>query len=190
MTGVRIEKPRVFQSTKDMVMSLGVLLIAMFLVVGFTGLCSVDPGTPESKGPVNEVDARSILQMDASALNFPIRYPEMPEGWVPNSQRRVQVGKETSVLTGWVIDGERYVSLTQTPAPLDKAKQPDKDVRSQTRFEKVGEQEWLVMEGEDARPVWVADLGQVRLILEILGTDNDARIAAERAQSAPVIRAR
>lgn len=187
MAGVRIEKPRVFQSTKDIVMTLVVLLLSMFLVVGFTGLCSVDPGRPEAKGPVREVEAESILKMDAQALDFPIRYVEMPEGWVPNSQRRTEVGQQISVLTGWVIDEEMYISLTQTPAPLDEAKQPDEDYREQVREENIDGQRWIVLEGEDTRPVWATDLGDVRLALEGMANDDLMRTAAEAAQKAQPI---
>lgn len=187
MAGVRIEKPRVFQSTKDILMTLGILLLAMFLVVGFTGLCSVDPGRPEAKGPVQEVEAESILKMDAQALDFPIRYPEMPDGWVSNSQRRTEIGQDISVLTGWVIDGEMYISLTQTPAPLDQAKQPDEDYREQVREENIDGQKWIVMEGDDARPVWATDLGDVRLVLKAMATDELMRAAAKASQEAKPI---
>ena len=187
MTPVRIEKPRVFQSAKDVFLTLGVLLFAMFLVVGFTGMCSVDPGAPEANGPVQEVDARGILTMDARALNFPIRYPDMPDVWVPNSQRRTTIGQETSVVTGWVIDGDKFISLTQTPAPMKKAEQPDDDYREEIRTEDIAGQEWNVFEGDDARPIWVTDLGDVRLIIEAMATDDLARQAAEASVKAEPI---
>lgn len=179
MALVRIEKPRVFQSSKDLFLTLGVLIVSMFLVVGFTGMCSVDPGSPDTSGPVEEVDAENILAMDAQALNFPIRYPHMPEGWVPNSQRRTQVGSESSVVTGWVIDGDKFISLTQTPADMKHAVQPDDDYREEVRTENIGGKEWKVMEGEDARSLWVTDLGDVRLILESMADDAHMRQAAE-----------
>ena len=79
MAGVQIQKPRAFQSTKDIVLSLVVLLVAMFLTVGFTGLCSFNPGEADRSGPVQEVDADTVLQMDARTFDFPIRNPEMPD---------------------------------------------------------------------------------------------------------------
>ncbi|MBC2681959.1 DUF4245 family protein [Corynebacterium sp. 4HC-13] len=184
MAGVRIEKPRVFQSAKDMVLSLGVLLLAMFLVVGFTGLCSVKPGGPDQSGPVHEVDVDNILHMDAQALNFPIRIVTMPDGWVPNSQRRTQVAKQTSVLTGWVIDGDKYISLTQTPADLKDAMHPDDDYRDEVRIENIGGKQWHVLEGDDVRPLWVADNGDVRFILKGMATDDLMRTAAEHTVEA------
>ena len=180
MADVQIQKPRAFQSTKDIVLSLVVLLVAMFLTVGFTGLCSFDPGEADRSGPVQEVDAASVLQMDARSLDIPIRNPEMPEGWVPNSARRVMVGGEPSSLVGWVVNGENYISLTQTGADFKVATQPDDSLREETDTETTGDVEWHIFTGEDARPLWVADLGDVRLAIETMASQEQTRTAAEK----------
>lgn len=180
MADVQIQKPRAFQSTKDIVLSLVVLLIAMFLTVGFTGLCSFDPGEADRSGPVQEVDAASVLQMDARSLDIPVRNPEMPEGWVPNSARRVMVGGEPSSLVGWVVNGENYISLTQTGADFKAAAQPDDSLREETGTETTGDVEWRIFTGEDARPLWVADLGDVRLAIEAMASQEQTRTAAEK----------
>ena len=160
--------------------SLVVLLVAMFLTVGFTGLCSFDPGEADRSGPVQEVDAASVLQMDARSLDIPIRNPEMPEGWVPNSARRVMVGGEPSSLVGWVVNGENYISLTQTGADFKVATQPDDSLREETDTETTGDVEWHIFTGEDARPLWVADLGDVRLAIETMASQEQTRTAAEK----------
>lgn len=184
MNGVQIQKPRVFQSTKDIVLSLGVLLLATFLVVGFTGLCSFNPGSPEqSNANVQEVDKDTILRIDAQGLSMPIRNPDMPEGWIPNSARRTLVGQEPSSLVGWVVNGENYISLTQTKADMKAAQQPDQDVREETGTQQVGDLQWHILEGEDARPLWVADTGETRLILEGMATQDQMRTAAEKVTS-------
>ena len=180
MADVQIQKPRAFQSAKDIVLSLVVLLVAMFLTVGFTGLCSFDPGDADRSGPVQEVDADAVLKMDARTFDFPIRNPEMPEGWVPNSARRVMVNGEPSSLVGWVVNGENYISLTQTGADFKAASQPDDSVREETNTETTGDVEWHVFTGEDARPLWVADLGDVRLVIEAMASAEQTRTAAEK----------
>ena len=180
MAGGQIQKTRAFQSTKDIVLSLVVLLVAMFLTVGFTGLCSFNPGEADQSGPVQEVDADAVLQMDARTFDFPIRNPEMPEGWVANSARRVMVGGEPSSLVGWVINGENYISLTQTGADFKAASEPDDSVREETGTETTGDVEWHVFTGDDARPLWVADLGDVRLAIEAMASHEQTRTAAEK----------
>ena len=53
-----------FTSTRDLLISLGVLGVVMAFSVGFTGLCSYNPGPAETTGPVNEVDIDEILVTD------------------------------------------------------------------------------------------------------------------------------
>lgn len=161
-------------------MTIGVLLVAVFLTVGFTGMCSFNPGRPDASGPVQEIDAETVLKMDAMGLSIPIRYPEMPENWVPNSARRVQVGQESSSLVGWVIDGGEYVSLTQTAADMKAATQPDDDVREATSTKDIDDVEWQIFDGEDARPIWVADLGDIRLIMESMTSEKNLELLAKR----------
>lgn len=179
MASVRIEKPRLFQSTKDIVMTIGVLLVVTFFTVGFTGLCSFNPGGPDKSGPVQEVDVHTVLELDARGLSIPIRDPKMPEDWQANSARRTQMGREPSSLVGWVVGGDRYISLTQTAADLKAAQQPDDKLREQTGKQKAGGLTWLVLEGEDARSLWVADAGDVRLILTGMAGNKDMKTAAE-----------
>lgn len=112
-------------------------------------------------------------------MNFPLREPKMPEGWVPNSARRSQVGAEPAPLVGWVIDGERYISLRQTSADFKAATQPDQHFREAAGTEEAGGLTWHVYKGEDARPIWVADAGETRLILEGMASHEDMATAAE-----------
>ncbi len=187
MRDVQIEKPRLFQSSKDILMTLGVLLFAMFLTVGFTGLCSFDPGPADRSGPVQEIDKDAILQMDARGLAFPIRNPDMPEGWVPNSARRTMVGQSPSSLVGWVVNGEHYISLTQTDADFDDAIAIGEFPREQSGSFVTNGVEWVQFTGEDVRPLWVADLGDVRLMLEGMATVEQMEIAAEVvSKTAPI----
>lgn len=181
---VRIEKPRMFQGTRDIVISLAVLLVVMAFSVGFTGMCSFNPGTPEG-GPVQEVDQHTVLQMDARGLAFPVRDPAMPDGWQPNSARRVQLAGRTSTLVGWVVGGRNYISVTQTDAPLEAAvKDVDDEARQETDAETVDGTRWRRFEGDDVRPVWAADLGGARVLLEGTVSDDDFRSAAAAVTAA------
>ena len=70
---------------------------------------------------------------------------------------------------------------------MKKAEQPDDDYREEIRTEDIAGQEWNVFEGDDARPIWVTDLGDVRLIIEAMATDDLARQAAEASVKAEPI---
>lgn len=52
------EKPKIFEGAKDIILSLGVTVIAMLLVVGATGLCTINPET--KPGPIQNVDAKTF----------------------------------------------------------------------------------------------------------------------------------
>ena len=45
------------------------IVVIMLVAVGATGLCTFNPGKPE-QGPVQEVDARTFLDMEARSVNF------------------------------------------------------------------------------------------------------------------------
>ena len=96
------------------------IVVIMLVAVGATGLCTFNPGKPE-QGPVQEVDARTFLDMEARSVNFPVVYPEAPAGWVTNSARRAMIEQAPAPTVGWVTADGGYLQLTQTGAPLDKA---------------------------------------------------------------------
>lgn len=160
-------------------MTLGVLLLATFLTVGFTGMCSFNPGRPDATGPVNRVDAETVLKLDSRGLALPLRLPQMPDNWIPNSARRVTVGKEPSSLVGWVIDRSAYISLTQTKAPLKAAKKPDDEVRTEVGTEEVSGVTWHKLHGDgNVRPIWVADIGSHRAIIKAMASEDNVRALA------------
>lgn len=169
-----------FTSTRDLLISLGVLGLVMAFSVGFTGLCSWDPGPADKAGPVNEVDIDSILGTEARSLSIPVRNPDVPDNWEPNSGRRTTVDGEPSSIAGWVVDEKYYISLTQTGTELEDAvADVDDDYREETdshsssaagkTAEMVGDTDgtvtWRIFTGDDARTIWAADLGESTVLL-------------------------
>lgn len=158
-----------------MVMSLGVVVLVMFLGVGFTGLCSWNPGAPE-QGPVQEVDAETFADREAQAMNFPVRMPESPEGWVTNSARRGHVGETPAVIIGWVTEAGGFLQLTQTPEPLEDAvRDVDADPRQLDRTEQIAGHEVQIHTSpqDGVRDLWAVDLGETRALLSGAGTDEE-----------------
>ncbi|GAA4796174.1 DUF4245 domain-containing protein [Corynebacterium canis] len=167
-------------------MTLLVLLVLMLLSVGFTGLCSFNPGAPEN-GPVRAVDARQFLDLEARAMKFPVRLPEVPEGWTANSARRTSVNQQPAPVIGWVTKDGAYLQLTQTDAPVDKAIKTIKEPSDEVDPVTVAGQSFrhFVPTDGSGDDTWIADLGDVRFI--ILGTAGDQEFeqlasAAVRAQ--------
>lgn len=167
-------KPRILQDSRDIVLSLLVVVGLMVPLVAFTGMCSFDRGTPEN-GPVQKVDAQQILSMEARALNFPVRLPETPEGWVTNSARRTTVNRQPASVLGWVTKEGAYLQLTQTDQPLDIAVQNmDEHGRTEQGPKEIAGRTFKVYTSAErgVREVWATDLGDVRLIFS--GTAGEA----------------
>lgn len=180
------EKPRIFQNGRDMIWSLALLVVVMVGSVAFTGLCSYNPGAPEA-GPVQEVDAESFMGMEARAMSFPVRLPDNPEGWVTNSARRTQVNDTPAPVVGWVTADTGYIQMTQTDQPLDDAVRGyDNDYRELSHTESIGgeEVEVYLSEESDVRELWVADLGDVRMLFSGAASEEEFRTLIEAAVSA------
>ncbi|MBV7293189.1 DUF4245 domain-containing protein [Corynebacterium sp. TAE3-ERU16] len=160
------KKPRIFQDSRDMVMSLLVIVVIMALVVTFTGMCSLRKD-PVENGPVREVDAQSFLDLQARAVTFPVRLPESPGGWVANSARRHPVNNTPAPLIGWVTADRGYLQLLQTDQPAEDAvEQIDVHPREVNGTREVDGREftvWTPFE-DTADTVWTATLSDVTLV--------------------------
>lgn len=170
-------KPRVFQDGRDMLLNVVIVVVLMLVAVGATGLCSYDPGRPEN-GPVQEVDAKTFLELESRAVNFPVRYPEMPAGWVTNSARRAMIGGQPAPVVGWVTPDEGYLQLTQTGADDDTAVAGhDSQQRPNERTEDVDGTRVRVLSSDeqDVRDLWVVDAGDARLLVTGAGTGDEFR---------------
>ena len=156
-------------------MTINVIVIVLLMVgaVGFTGMCSFNPGRPEN-GPVQEVDGATFMGMEARAVNFPVRFPDMPQGWVNNSARRSTIGEMPAPVVGWVTPQEGFLQLTQTDADVDDAvERADSSPREKTGTQLIdvpnapGHEALVFSSPEnDVRDLWVVDLGDVRLLVK------------------------
>lgn len=166
-----------------------IIVVMMLIGVGATGLCTYNPGRPEN-GPVQEVDARTFLGLESRATNFPIRYPDMPEGWVTNSARRTMIDQQPAPVVGWVTPDGGFLQITQTGADMETAiAAQDSALRPNERTETVAGREVKVLTSDDAavRPLWAVDTGDARLVVTGAGTDEEFETLIAAALSATPI---
>lgn len=152
-----------------------IIVVMMLIGVGATGLCTYNPGRPEN-GPVQEVDARTFLSLESRATNFPIRYPEMPEGWVTNSARRTMIDQQPAPVVGWVTPAGGYLQMTQTGADLPTAiAAQDAASRPNERTVTVEDHDVQVRTSDDAsvRPLWAVDAGDARFLITGAGSEDE-----------------
>lgn len=160
------DKPRLFQDGRDMIYSLAAVGAVMIICVGFTGLCTFNPGRPEN-GPVKAVDDQAMLQGESRSLDFAIRRVEAPEGWIPNSARRVSVANEPAASVGWVTNKDGYVRLIQTGVSAEDAVRGfDGYPREEVGHRSIDGHEVHIFSTleDDKDNMWVLDLGDARLI--------------------------
>lgn len=152
--------------------SLAPLVIGCILLAGMVGMCSFQPTGP-NKGAIPAYDAATALRADAQTLGFPIRMPQLPEGWQPNSGGRSGIengrmanGQRLAAATstvGYIGPTGMYLSLTQSNADEDKLIGSIHPSAYPTGTVDVGGTNWIVYRGSgdrgaDAEPVWTTRL--------------------------------
>nr|WP_255468581.1 DUF4245 domain-containing protein [Corynebacterium sp. LK29] len=175
------------QDSRDMILTLVVMFLAVAVTIGFTGLCSFNPGKPEN-GPVREVDAAPFVNVEARRVDYPVRLPKVPEGWTSNSTRAgMAAGKQTTII-GYVTASGAFIQVTQTDAEAGQLPDDGKN-RLRDGTTDVEGTTWTKYEPaeDNVRRVWVGDLGDSRAIIE--GTANDeefTQLAAALQKAEPI----
>ncbi|MDN5729484.1 DUF4245 domain-containing protein [Corynebacterium casei] len=162
------DKPKIFENGRDMMLSLGVIVVGMLAVVGGTGLCTINPETSDLSA-VREVDGEAFLDLEArAAQGAAIRIPDVPEDWVANSARRASVAQSPSSVVGWVTPQEGYLSSWQTQVSLDDALAGfDEHFREEIETINIDGQDVIVASTEErnVRDVWAFDMEDERVLL-------------------------
>lgn len=169
------KKPRIFQDGRDIAINAVLIVVLMVVAVGATGLCSFNPGAPE-QGPVQEVDAKTFLDLESRAVDFPVRFPEMPEGWITNSARRSMLSGQPAPTVGWVTPERGFIQLTQTGAAANAAAEgADSKPRTLQRTVEIDGHRVDVYSSDekDVRDLWVVDAGDARFVLTGAGEDRE-----------------
>jgi len=198
-------KARLLQDGRDMFWSMGPLVLACIVLAGLVGTCSIQ-GTGPSSGPVPSYDAALALRSDAETLGFPIRLPQLPDGWQSNSGSRsgLEAGRTdpaTGQLTrakvstvGYLSPDRMYVSLTQSNADEDKLVRSIHPDMYPTGTQDIDGVKWVVYDSADdsdghSEPVWTTHLagadGGTQLAITGAGSAADFRTLATATQTQP-----
>jgi hypothetical protein len=197
----RPAKPRLLQDGRDMFWSLAPLVIGCILLAGMVGMCSFQP-TGANKGTIPAYDAALALRADAQTLGFPIRLPQLPVGWQPNSggrggieNGRMSNGQRVSAATstvGYIGPTGMYLSLTQSNADEDKLIGSIHPSAYPTGTADVAGTNWIIYRGSgdsgaDAEPIWTTRLtgpgGATQIAITGAGNTEQFRTLAAATQS-------
>lgn len=199
-------KPRLLQDGRDMFWSLAPLVLGCIVLAGLVGMCSFQPGGT-NKGTIPSYDAAAALRADAATLGFPIRLPQLPAGWQPNSGNRggIENGRTDSAtgqrlnaatsIVGYISPTGRYLSLTQSNADEDKLVGSIHPGMYPTGTVEVSGTSWVVYQGADqGEPVWTTRLaspvGPTQVAITGAGITDEFRTLASATQSQAPLPAR
>jgi hypothetical protein len=204
----RPAKPRLLQDGRDMFWSLVPLVIGCIVLAGIVGMCSFQPGGT-NKGTIPSYDAAAALRADAQTLGFPIRLPQLPSGWQPNSggrggieNGRTSNGQRLNAATstvGYISPTGMYLSLTQSNADEDRLVGSIHPSAYPTGTVDVAGTNWVVyhgagQSGADAEPVWTTRLtspaGATQIAITGAGSTDQFRTLATATQSQPPLASR
>jgi hypothetical protein len=197
----RPAKPRLLQDGRDMFWSLAPLVLGCIVLAGLVGMCSFQPGGT-NKGTIPSYDVTAALRADAQTLGFPVRLPQLPAGWQPNSGGRGGIengrtdqatGQRLNAATstvGYLSPRGMYVSLTQSNADEDKLVGSIHPGMFPTGTVDVSGTSWVNYQGGDrGEPVWTTRLGSpagpAQIAITGAGNTDEFRTVASATQSQP-----
>jgi hypothetical protein len=197
-------KSRLLQDGRDMFWSMAPLILACIVLAGVLGMCSFQASGP-AEGPAPTYDAPGALQADADALKIPIRLPQLPEQWQPNSGSRNGIdggrtdaasGERLRAVTstvGYLAPSGMYVSLTQSNADEEELVGSIEADLYPTGIEDVDGVNWVVYGGGDrdgrpGEPLWTTRLdgptGPAQVAITGAATTDEFRTLAAATQTA------
>lgn len=191
------DKPRILNSSRDMIMSLLVLLVLVAFVAITSRNCSIGLTGDASDDMIPPFDVQTALRADAASMPFPIRQPGLPPTWKPNSGTNGQIGDKRVSTVGWITPTGFYLGLSQTNATesallptLNPNRETDGEL-SGTGSREIDGRKWVtyvtgdrLAPSDGVRKVWIADLGDVRIGLSGKATEADFTTLARSVMTA------
>ncbi|MFE3193535.1 DUF4245 domain-containing protein [Nocardia sp. NPDC059240] len=188
------QKPRSQNDYKDLIWSLAPLVLICLVIAGIASQCSFSTGGPK-QGQIPNFDAKAALTDDARLMPFPIRLPALPndgdDKWTPNSGSHFTItgtgGGDVSTV-GYITPQGTYMQLSQSNATADAMAKKYAPTPKATGTQQHGDHMWSVYAEQGSESAWIADFGDVRVLIKGAG-NGDAfdtlATAVVRAQPLP-----
>nr|WP_260152245.1 DUF4245 domain-containing protein [Hoyosella altamirensis] len=163
---VPADKPRILQDNRDMLFTMLPLVVIILLLAALAGQCSFNPGGPEP-GPPPQFNAELALEYDATVVDFPIRVPDVSDEWTANSGMRGESedgGPGIVTWVGYVTDDSLYLRYSQADMSEEElVGYHTGDPAAPEDSDTAGGTDWRIYRAANGEPIWVTDLGDVRI---------------------------
>ena len=177
---------------RDMIGAVVVLLVIIGAVLAFYGGCQFSPGGPSvDPNTAPSVDASDALQRAARSTAFPVREPDVPDGWRSNSTSTTAVGAGATasvvVRVGYVTTAGAFVQLSQSGGAAGEvvAKETGQaEPPAATGTVDVDGVTWTTYPGRRDEDAWVVELDGVVLLVTGSAPEDEFRQLAKAAQEA------
>jgi hypothetical protein len=186
--------------TKDMVMTMAVVLVVVALIALYGNNVSFAPGGPAAEGPVPTADVIGGFAHAKATMDFPITVPEgVPEKWHPNSvsvsdpdvsnDGVARVGTLKAVRGGWITPRDNYIQLVEAEGDVPEVLANEFGAARQVSGTvDAGGAEWSVTTGVRSEAAWIrtvqAASGETTLLITGNATEDDFRALAAAVASA------
>jgi hypothetical protein len=189
--GPPAKPPRSALTMRDMVGALVVLAIVVLAAGGLSRSCTFAPTGPTvDSSRLPAVDVPAELTRLAPDSTFPLRIPAVPEGWRANAVDRNSLPEGGRIVSaGFLTPDGRYLRLQQgdaTEEAMLRAEAGGGAAPGQGAVDVAGQQ-WVAYSGERGEPIWITDVGGVRMLVTGSGSEADFRTLAVAAVHGEVI---
>jgi hypothetical protein len=180
--------------TKDMVMTMTVVLVVVGLIALYGQNVSFAPGGQASGGAAPTADVIGGFSHAKTTMDFPITVPDgVPAAWHPNSlsvsdpevsnDGIAQVGTLKAVRGGWITPTDTYVQLVETAGDTAQTLQSEfGEARSVSGTVQAGGATWSVTTGVRSEVAWIRTVetaaGRTTLLITGNATPDDFRALA------------
>lgn len=179
------EKPRILQNSRDMILTMVVLLVACLAIAWISGSVSFS-GRKHDGVPAFQV--HQALRADARTMSFPIRDPQVPEGWKPNSGRTGNIGDSLVSSVGYITKEGMFLQLSQTNAPESRlVSYIDGSTQVDAQPVNAAGRQWVAYRYENGNKAWTTNLDGVWIGLYGKASDKDFNTLATIVVNTPPI---
>lgn len=186
--------------TKDMVMTMAVVLVVVGLIALYGNNVSFAPGGQATEGATPTADVIGGFSHASATMDFQITVPEgVPADWHPNSlsvsdpdvsnDGIAQVGTLKAVRGGWITPQDTYIQLVETAGDTAQTLQSEfGQARAISETVQAGGATWSVTTGVRSEAAWIrtVDTTETRTTLLITGnaSEDDFRALAQAVAAA------